>query len=80
MDVLAGLKPKLLEELKINDDFKIILNPFTYIKQSVGIKKGNPEILEFLNDFILKLIKEGYVESLLKKHNVQKKLSIPKIN
>ena len=80
MDVLAGLKPKLLEELKINDDFKIILNPFTYIKQSVGIKKGNPEILEFLNDFISKLIKEGYVESLLKKHNVQNKLSIPKIN
>ena len=80
VDVLAGLKPKLLEELEINDDFKIISNPFTYIKQSVGIKKGNPEILDFLNDFISKLIKEGYVESLLKKHNVQNKLSIPKIN
>ena len=46
-DVLAGLKPKLIEELKINSDFKIISNPFTYIKQSIGIKKGNPEILEF---------------------------------
>ena len=69
-----------MEELKLNDDFKIISNPFTYIKQSVGIKKGNPEILEFLNDFISKLIKEGYVESLLKKHNVQNKLSIPKID
>ena len=80
VDVLAGLKPKLLEELEINDDFKIISNPFTFIKQSVGIKKGNPEILEFLNDFISKLIKEGYVESLLKKHNVQNKLSIPKID
>ena len=80
VDVLAGLKPKLIEELKINDDFKIISNPFTYIKQSVGIKKGNPEILHFLNDFISKLIKEGYVESLLKKHNVQNKLSIPKID
>jgi polar amino acid transport system substrate-binding protein len=80
VDVLAGLKPKLLEELKINNDFKIISNPFTYIKQSVGIKKGNPEIIDFLNDFISKLIKEGYVESLLKKHNVQNKLSIPKID
>ena len=79
VDVLAGLKPRLLEELKINDDFKIISNPFTYIKQSIGIKKGNPEILVFLNDFISKLIKEGYVKSLLKKHNVQNKLSIPKI-
>ena len=80
VDVLAGLKPKLLEELKINNDFKIISNPFTYIKQSVGIKKGNPEILEFLNRFILKLIRKGYISELLKKHKVQDKLSIPKID
>jgi len=79
VDVLAGLKPKLMEEIENNNDFKIISNPFTYIKQSIGIKKGNPEILVFLNEFIFKMIKEGYVESLLKKHNVQKKLSIPKI-
>ena len=79
VDVLAGLKPKLMEELKTNNDFKIISNPFTYIKQSIGIKKGNPEILEFLNVFISKIIKEGYVESLLKKHNVQNKLSVPNI-
>ena len=57
----------------------MINSPFTYIKQSIGIKKGAPEILDFLNKFISKLIKEGYVESLLKKHNVQNKLSIPSI-
>ena len=79
VDVLAGLKPKLTEELKNNVDFKIISNPFTHIKQSIGIKKGNPDVLNFLNQFIYKLIKEGYIESLLKKHNVQDKLSIPKI-
>jgi polar amino acid transport system substrate-binding protein len=77
VNVLAGLKPKLIEEIKTNDDFKMINSPFTYIKQSIGIKKGTPEILDFLNKFISKLIKEGYVESLLKKHNVQNKLSIP---
>ena len=79
-DVLAGLKPKLVEELELNSDFKIISNPFTYIKQSIGIKKGNPEILNFLNKFISKLIKESFVEGLLKKHKVQDKLSIPKID
>ena len=45
----------------------------------IGIKKGNPEILVFLNDFISKLVNEGFIESLLKKHKVQNKLSIPKI-
>ena len=79
VNVLAGLKPKLIEEIKTNNDFQIINNPFTYIKQSIGIKKGAPEILDFLNKFITKLIKEGYVENLLEKHNVQNKLSIPDI-
>jgi len=80
VDVLAGLKSKLVDEIKTNNDFKMITNPFTYIKQSIGIKKGNPEILEFLNEFISKLIKDGYIEQLLKKHKVQDKLSIPKID
>ena len=79
VNVLAGLKPKLIEEIKTNNDFQIINSPFTYIKQSIGIKKGNPEILDFLNKFITNLIKEGYIENLLKKHNVQNKLSIPDI-
>ena len=80
VDVLAGLKPKLIDELAINNDFKIITNPFTFIKQSVGVKKGNPEILEFLNRFISKLIREGYIKELLKKHKVLDKLSVPKID
>ena len=80
VDVLAGLKPKLIEELKTNNDFKIISNPFTYINQAIGIKKGYPEILDFLNGFISKLIKNGFIEQLLKKHKVQDKLSIPNID
>ena len=79
VNVLAGLKPKLIDEIKTNNDFQMINSPFTYIKQSIGIKKGNPEILDFLNKFITNLIKEGYIENLLKKHNVKNKLSIPDI-
>ena len=80
VDVLAGLKFKLINELAANNDFKMIADPFTHIKQSIGIKKGNPEILKFLNGFVSKLIKEGYIEQLLKKHKVHDKLSIPKID
>ncbi len=57
----------------------MIGTPFTFIQQSIGIKKGNSEILDFLNSFISKLIKEGFIENLLKKHKVQNQLSIPKI-
>ena len=63
VDVLAGLKPKLVKELEHDKDFKLIENPFTYIKQSIGIKKGNSEAVDFINKFILKIIKEGFIES-----------------
>ena len=80
VNILAGLKPKLIDEMKKNNKYEMIQNPFTYIKQSIGIKKGNPEVLDFINKFISNNIKEGYIKSLLKQHNVQDKLSIPKIN
>ena len=78
-NVLAGLKPKLIEELSKNDQLELIEDPFTFIKQSVGIKKGHPQVIEFLNNFISKLINDGFIEQLLKKYKVDKKLSIPKL-
>ena len=80
VNILAGLKPKLIDEMKRNNNYEMIQSPFTYIKQSIGIKKGNPKVLDFINKFILNNIKEGYIKSLLQQHNVQDKLSIPKIN
>ena len=80
VNILAGLKPKLIDEMKKNNNYEMIQSPFTYIKQSIGIKKGSPEVLDFINKFISNNIKEGYIKSLLKQHNVQDKLSIPKIN
>ena len=46
VDILAGLKPKLIDEMKKNNNYEMIQSPFTYIKQSIGIKKGNPEVLD----------------------------------
>ena len=80
VNILAGLKPKLIDEMKKNNNYEMIQSPFTYIKQSIGIKKGNPVVLDFINKFISNNIKEGYVKSLLQQHNVEDKLTIPKIN
>jgi polar amino acid transport system substrate-binding protein len=76
-DVLASLKPKLLEELSSSNDYRIIQTPFTAVKQSVGVKKGNPEAVRFLNDLIGKLIDNGFIGASLKKHRMDQKLSIP---
>ena len=53
-DVLAGLKPKLLDEISLNNDYFIIEEPFTFIKQSVGVKKANQKAVFYLNKLINK--------------------------
>ena len=77
VNVLAGLKPKLLEELNNNDQFKLIDEPFTFIKQSIGIKKGNSRAIDFINNFVSRKIKDGTIKGLLKKYDLEDKLSVP---
>lgn len=76
-EVLAGLKPRLIDDLKNTKNCKILPDAFTFIKQCIGSKPGNPEAEKFINNFIEKNTKNGFIESLLLKHNVLGKLSVP---
>jgi len=76
-EVLAGLKPRLIDDLKNAKNCKILPGAFTFIKQCIGSKPGNPEAEKFINNFIEKNTKNGFIESLLLKHNVLGKLSVP---
>jgi len=76
-EVLAGLKPRLIDDLQNTKNCKIVHGAFTFIKQCIGSKPGNPEAEEFINNFIEKNIKNGFIESLLLKYNVLGKLSVP---
>ena len=38
VNILAGLKPKLIDEMKNNNTFKMMLNPFTYINKQGYVK------------------------------------------
>ena len=76
-EVLAGLKPRLIDDLKNTKNCKILPGAFTFIKQCIGSKPGNPEAEKFINNFIEKNIKNGFIESLLLKYNVLGKLSVP---
>ena len=76
-EVLAGLKPRLIDDLKNTKNCKILPGAFTFIKQCIGSKPGNSEAEQFINNFIEKNTKNGFIESLLLKHNVLGKLSVP---
>ena len=75
-DVLASLKPRLVDELAKIDGYRIIEQPFTSINQSVGLQKGHPEAVAFLNSLIAELSGNGFIEQALKRHGVAEKLSM----
>jgi polar amino acid transport system substrate-binding protein len=77
VDVLASLKPKLLEEVENHEDMRLIEQPFTAVKQSIGLPKGNPDSVAFINDVIRNSIREGWVADRLAHHGVASKLGIP---
>ena len=77
-EVLAGLRPKLTDDVKKTKDCLILNESFTYINQCIGSKPNNLEAASFINKFIKKNIKNGFIKSLLIKYNVLGKLSLPK--
>ena len=77
-EVLAGLRPKLIDEMKKTTDCYLLDEPFTFINQCIGIKPGNYEVENFINNFVKKHIENGFIKNLLIKYNVLGKLSLPK--
>lgn len=79
VNVLASLKPKLLEDMESHEGLRLIEMPFTAVKQSVGIAKGKPEAAAFLNALIVDLARNGWIAAQLRRHGVVKKLGVPAI-
>jgi len=74
-EVLAGLKPKLLEEATRLEGSRILPGSFTVIGQSVGIKKDRPEAAEFVEQIVSEAIDQGLVDSWIKLYGMEGKLS-----
>ena len=79
VDVLASLRPRLQKDLD-TDQHRLIEPRFTAIKQTVGIKKTDPIVLQFLNDLIANAIHDGFIAASLAAHEVADKLSLPEIS
>lgn len=76
-DVLACLKPRLIEELKTHPGYRILTPPFTAIKQAIGVAKHHQHVMPFLNDFVQSLLETGQISDLCAAFGVADKLSLP---
>ena len=76
IEVLAGLRPKLLQQQKLLPGSKVLNDSFTSIKQSIGCQPGKHIAAAFLKEFVEQSISNGFIESLINKHGVQGRLSV----
>ena len=84
--VLAGLRPKLVEQhellhKQLEDEGQrstILEGNFTSVKQAIGCKKGEEfkEAAAWLHTFVEEAKSSGLVAELIKKHGVEGRLSV----
>jgi len=80
LEVLAGLRPRLIEDQKNIPESILMDQSFTAIQQSIGCNPKNIESLEFLNTFVRESISSGWVATLIDQHKVAGRLSVAAVS
>lgn len=78
LEVLAGLRPKLLEQQALMPGSFLFEESFTAVQQSVGCQIGKPLATAYLKDFVNRAKQTGLVASLIDQFGVQGRLSVAK--
>ena len=76
MDALAGLMPALKENAKSVPGSRVIPGRYTSVQQAIGTLHGRPALNTEVQDFLEEKKANGFVASLINKHNVTGKLQV----
>ena len=71
LEVLAGLKPRLLDDAKTLPGSRVLDGRFTVVQQSVGAPQGRPSAAKYLGDFAKEVKASGFVAQAIARHAVQ---------
>ena len=71
LEVLAGLKPRLMEDLAKLPGARILDGRFTAVQQAIGTPKGRPEGAVYLRKFAEDIKASGLVAQLIERHGVR---------
>jgi polar amino acid transport system substrate-binding protein len=71
LEVLAGLKPKLLEDAARLPGSRILDGRFTSVQQAIGTPKGRPEGFAYLRQFADDVKASGLVAQLIERHGIK---------
>lgn len=70
LDVLAGLKPRLLQDREKLAGSRILAGRFTAVQQAIGTPKGRPEAASYLRAFAEDIKASGLVAQGIERHGV----------
>lgn len=70
LEALAGLKPRLLSDIKSLPGATILDGKFMAVQQAVGTARANTKAAEYLQAFVTEAKASGFVADLIRKHNV----------
>ena len=77
LDVLAGLRPRLLEDVERLDGATLLGDKFTAVQQAIGTpSKRDPAGAAYLQKFVDAAKQNGLVQALIDAHGVTGKLSV----
>jgi len=70
LDALAGLRPRLLSDVKKIPGARILDGQFTAVQQAVGTLKANTEAAAFLREFVEEAKASGLIAGFIAKYQV----------
>ena len=71
LDVLAGLRPRLLKDVEALPGARILDGQFSAVQQAIGTARANTAAAAFLRDFVEEAKASGLVARLIAKHGVR---------
>lgn len=76
LDVLAGLRPKLLEQQALMPGSRVFDESFMAVQQCMGCHVDKPLAAEFIQDFVIRAKSSGLIADLISRFDVQGRLSV----
>lgn len=71
LDVLAGLKPRLLTDVEKLPGAKILDGQFSAVQQAIGTPKKNTKAAPYLRAYVEEAKASGFVAGLIERHKVR---------
>jgi polar amino acid transport system substrate-binding protein len=71
LEALAGLKPRLLEDVAKLPGARILEGRFTSVQQAIGTPKGRPQGAAYLRQFAEDIKSSGLVARLIERHGAR---------